>query len=354
MVRVVGLHKRLGDFALRDISFEVPRGRYAVLLGPTASGKTVLLETVAGINRPDRGEVWLAGREVTRVAPERRGIGFVYQFSMLFPHLSVRSNIAYGLRYHGVGRGEYGRRIGKLAALLGLEPLLERDIEGLSGGERQKVALARALAIEPPVLLLDEPLAALDPVAKEALRGEIRSMHRQTAVTIVHVTHDQETARVLGQSIGVMREGRLLQFGLKDEVFDRPNSAFVARFVGMENVFAATARPDGELARLELGCGTVLAATERTGRVGVCVRPEFIALRPHDEAPQEGRSRLQGVVDAVSDRGPLVRYRVVTRQEAFVVLQTKREYASRGAAVGQRVSLSFAPSAVHVFSWDGE
>ena len=354
MVRVVGLCKRLGDFRLRDISFEVPSGDYVVLLGPTGSGKTVLLETLVGINRPDSGQVWLDGQDVTRWPPERRGIGFVYQRSMLFPNLSVRNNITYGLRYHGVPRSDYRLRLEWLATLLGIGHLLERGVGALSGGEMQKVALARALAIEPRLLLLDEPLAPLDPVAKESLRTELLALHRQTGTTILHVTHDQETARVLGRSIGVMSGGRLLQFGPKAEVFDRPNSPFVARFVGTENVFAGKAARDGRLVRVELGCGTVAAEADLTGAVGLCVRPELVAIGPADAPPQPGANRVEGAVDSVSDRGPLVRYHVVTGRERFVVLQTKKDYASGGASVGQRVALSFAPEAVHVFPWKGE
>ena len=354
MIRVVGLTKQLGGFRLRDITLEVAQGQYAVLLGPTACGKTVLLETLVGINRPDGGHMWLDGQDVTALPPERRGIGFVYQRSMLFPHLSVRDNITYGLRYHGVPRSGYPARIDKLAALLGIGGLLDRDIAALSGGEMQKVALARALAIEPRVLLLDEPLAALDPVSKEALRAELGALHRQTGTTIIHVTHDQETARVLGQAIGVMREGELLQFGPKDEVFDTPQSAFVARFLGTENVFGGNATRDGDGVRIELGCGTVLAEADREGWVGLCVRPELIHLRPACAADEPGMNHVAGVVESVSDRGPLVRYHLATAQERFVVLQTKKEYAAGGAAVGEHIVLSFAPDAVHVFDWEQE
>jgi ABC-type Fe3+/spermidine/putrescine transport system ATPase subunit len=354
VVRVVGLSKRLGDFRLRDVTFEVPRGDSAVILGPTGCGKTVLLETLVGINRPDGGGVWLDGQDVTRWPPERRGIGFVYQRSMLFPNLSVRRNVAYGLRYHGVPADQRDPRVERVAQLLGIGPLLERGVEGLSGGEMQKVALARALAIEPRVLLLDEPLEPLDPLTKETLRSELAALHRQLGTTILHVTHDQETARVLGKSIGVMCDGRLLQFGPKEEVFDRPGSAFVAQFVGTENVFAGRAVRDGSRVRIELGCGAVAAHTSLTGRVGMCVRPELITLAPAQTTAEGGENRVEGAVNAISDRGALVRYHVLTRQERFVVLQAKKDYAAAGLAVGQRVALSFPPSAVHVFPWDEE
>jgi len=386
VIRAVRLRKRLGDFELRRVSFEVATGTYAVLLGPTGCGKTVLLETLVGINRPDDGHVWLDGQDVTDVAPERRGIGFVYQRSMLFPHLSVRQNVAYGLRYHGVPRREYRARVDQVASLLGISHLLDRGVGALSGGEMQKVALGRALAIEPRVLLLDEPLAALDPISKEALRTQLAAIHRQTGTTILHVTHDQEEARVLGQVVGVMRAGELLQFGPKDEVFDRPGSAFVARFVGTENVFRGSASRDGRLLRVELGCGNVFADSGREGDeargagpegssasgstsslaprpsspppaagwVGLCVRPEQISIEAATSPTSRGPNHIEGIVDSVSDRGPLVRYQVLTAKEPFVVLQTKKDYAAAGAAVGQRVALGFEPSAAHVFPWEDE
>ena len=354
MVRTSHLSVRLGEFRLRGITLHLEAGRYAVLLGPTGCGKTVLLETLVGINRPDGGEVWIGGVDVTEVSPERRGIGFVYQRSMLFPHLSVWRNIAYGLRYHGVSRGRERARVTEVAELLSIAHLLFRGIEGLSGGEMQKVALARALAIEPRVLLLDEPLAALDPGARETLRGELGALHRQTETTILHVTHDQETARILGQSIGVMHDGRLLQFGHKDEVFERPSSAFVARFLGSENVFRGTAEREGRLVRVELGCGSALAESETTGVVGLCVRPELIALERAGGAHDGEQNWLDGVVESVSDRGALVRYEVATAAEPFVVLQTKKDYAAAGATIGERVAMGFAAGAAHVFPWREE
>ncbi|MFW6162613.1 MAG: ABC transporter ATP-binding protein [Planctomycetota bacterium] len=354
MIRAQSLSKRLGDFALRDISFEVAEGDYAVFLGPTASGKTVLLETLVGINQPDRGRVSLDDDDVTDWPPERRGIGFVYQRSMLFPHLSVASNIGYGLRYHRVPRHARPGRIGDLAELLGISGLLERTVEALSGGERQKVALARALAIRPRVLLLDEPLAPLDPVSKETLRGQLADLHRQTGTTILHVTHDQETARVLGRRIGILHQGRLLQFGSTDEVFNRPASAFVARFVGMENVFQGMATQARTLVRVELGSGSVFAETDLTGPVGLCVRPELIHLEPVSadaavEEPVPPRSCIPGLLESSSDRGAVIRHRVVTAEEHFVVLQPKKEYASGRLAIGGRVAVTFGPEAVHVF-----
>jgi len=365
VVRVDRLSKRLGDFELRGVSFELATGDYGVLLGPTGCGKTVLLETIAGINRPEGGAVWLDGQDVTRWPPERRGIGFVYQRSMLFPNLSVRDNVAYGLRYHGVARPDRARRVQRVAELVGIERLLDRGVEGLSGGESQKVALARALAIEPRILLLDEPLAPLDPPTKDALCAEIAALHRQLGTTILHVTHDQDEARVLGGQIGILRDGRLLQFGPKDEVFDRPNSPFVARFVGTENVFRARAERQGAGLRLQLGCGAVLAKGGPEGDVGLCVRPELISIvapppsaAVGESAPPDGDGGatcgIAGTVDAISDRGAVVRVEVATGHERFVVLEPKREYAASGLRVGQAVGVSFVPEAVHVFRWEGD
>jgi ABC-type sugar transport system ATPase subunit len=353
VIRTENLTVQVGSFRLRGITLTIEAGRYAVLLGPTGTGKTVLLETLVGLNRAEGGSVWVGEADVTRLSPERRGIGFVYQRSMLFPHLSVRQNIAYGLRYHGVRRSQETARVEETAELLRVRPLLDRTVHALSGGETQKVALARALAIHPRVLLLDEPLEALDPISKEALVAELRSLHQRTGMTILHVTHDQQIARSLGQVLGILRDGQLLQFGPKDEVFDRPASAFVARFVGTENVFEGTATRTTAGCEVALGCGTLRAAEPVSGPVGLCIRPELITIEPAaDDAPAES-NRIEGRVASVTDRGALVRYEVATSQEPFVVLQTKKEYAAAGAAVGQPVRLTFAPSAVHVFRRHG-
>ena len=249
-MEIKSLWVELEEFRLCDINLEIAAGEYFVVLGPTGAGKTVLLETIAGLHRPRRGRILLAGEDITHAPPERRGIGFVYQDYALFPHLSVAGNIAFGLRLRGMGRGEIEKRVAAIGRLLGIEHLLHRMPGTLSGGEAQRVALARALVIEPRLLLLDEPLSALDPETREGLQRELGRIHRELGTTTIHVTHDFEEAVALGDRIAVLREdrldeglreGRIVQVGRPEEIFRRPASEFVARFVGVRNIFRGQA-----------------------------------------------------------------------------------------------------------------
>jgi len=236
MLNVSGLCKQLGAFALRDVAFEVASGDYFVLLGVSGVGKTVLLEMLAGILSADAGSITLDGTEITRKPPQRRGMGLVYQDQALFPHLAVRQNIAYGL--HGrLRRASRRARVEELAAAAGVSGLLDRYPSTLSGGEAQRVALARTLAVEPRCLLLDEPIASLDAPARASMRALLRGLHRQ-GQTVVHVTHDYEEAIALATRVAVMEQGTIVQTGTPKEVFQRPRSEFVARFVGIRNSFA--------------------------------------------------------------------------------------------------------------------
>jgi len=232
VIELRGLTLSLGAFALRDLSLTVPAGGYTAVLGPSGSGKSVLLRLVAGLLAPERGEVRLDGRDATRLPSERRRLGFVFPEAALFPHLGVGRNIAYGLGAAGLPAASRAARTREIARALGVEALLGRPVQGLSGGEAQRVALARALAPAPRVVLLDEPLAHLDPPAREELRAELTRLHRELGFTALHVTHDQAEARALGQRLAVLREGRLVQEGPRDEVLARPADEFVARFLG--------------------------------------------------------------------------------------------------------------------------
>jgi molybdate/tungstate transport system ATP-binding protein len=249
VIRLERLHVRVGSFDLCDITLEVPTGGYALIIGPTGSGKTTLLEAVAGHARLRSGRVIMHNDDVTDLPPERRGLGFVYQQYHLFPHLSVRDNIAYGVSRNG--RSLAGR-VDDLARMLAITPLLDRPVRGLSGGEQQRVALARALAPKPSILLLDEPFAAVDPATRQVLRRELRQLHEHEGITTLQVTHDFDEALRLGDVVAVLAEGRVAQSGTPEQVFRYPNSAFVARFVGSGNVIAGTVErqePGGSDAR---------------------------------------------------------------------------------------------------------
>lgn len=236
MLGVEGLGRRLGDFAMRDVSFEVGAGEYFVLLGASGTGKTVLIETLTGIIRPDAGTITLRGRDITHERIQRRSLGVVFQDQALFPHLSVRGNIAYGPASRRLGRDRTRKAVERLARETGVLHLLDRRPKTLSGGEAQRVALARALASEPDCLLLDEPLSSLDTGARAEQRAVLRRLHVRGA-TIVHVTHDLEEAASLATKIGVMENGTIVQTGTPERILMHPRSEFVARFVGIRNMY---------------------------------------------------------------------------------------------------------------------
>jgi molybdate/tungstate transport system ATP-binding protein len=308
VIRLEKLHVRVGSFDLCDISLEVPKGGYALIIGPTGSGKTTLLEAVAGHARLQSGRVFMHDDDVTDLPPERRGLGFVYQQYHLFPHLSVRDNIAYGVARNGrVAQG----RVEELAEMLTIEPLLDRPVRGLSGGEQQRVALARALAPKPSILLLDEPFAAVDPATRLVLRRELRELHEREGITTLQVTHDFDEALRLGDLVAVLSEGRIAQSGTPEHVFRYPNSAFVARFVGTGNVIAGTVTrteagdQGGAFRGRFLGGNLALdVVAEREGPIHAVIRPEDIVLSLTHH-PDSARNHMEGRVVRLERLGPV-------------------------------------------------
>lgn len=239
MLRLEELSLKLGNFHLRNIDLHVAPGTYLALLGSTGMGKTVLLETIAGVHTPDRGRIYIKGKDATSLAPEKRRLGIVYQDYALFPHLTVFENIGFGLRLKGRPGKDIKKAVGGMAAFLEIESLLDRRPGRLSGGERQRVALARALVMEPYVLLLDEPLSALDRTTRNRIRSELKRVHRELGVTIIHITHDVAEAFLLSDRLAVMKNGRILQEGAPEEMCRRPASRSVAELTGIENLIAA-------------------------------------------------------------------------------------------------------------------
>lgn len=234
MIAARDLAARQGGFRLSGVSFTVSRGQYGVVIGPAGSGKTTLLETIAGIVPATGGELQLDGEDARSLAPERRRVGLVYQHGYLFPHLSVQANVAYGATDTAT--------VEEVVRRFDLAGLRERDVVSLSGGERQLVAIARALAVRPRILLLDEPFSALDPGRRARTRREVRAIHREWGLTVLQVTHDFTEAGLLGDVAILLDQGRVLQSGPPEEVFRRPASPYIAEFLGAENVLAGTAR----------------------------------------------------------------------------------------------------------------
>jgi ABC-type Fe3+/spermidine/putrescine transport system ATPase subunit len=279
-VRLVGLEKSYGAArAVAGISLHVENGEFLTLLGPSGCGKTTTLGLIAGFFPPTRGEIFLRGRPVAALPPFRRDIGVVFQDYALFPHMIVEDNVAFGLKMRKVPRPEIRRRVDEALALVRLSGLGERRPTEISGGQRQRVALARALVIEPTVLLLDEPLSNLDLKLREEMRVEIARIQRQLGITTIFVTHDQSEALVMSDRVAVMNAGVIEQLGRPDEIYERPQTRFVAEFIGRMNFFSGEVADGG--VRLAAGGGLPLplGTTKRPGsEILVAVRPERTSL----------------------------------------------------------------------------
>jgi molybdopterin-binding protein len=343
MISIKNLKVDLGDFLLRDINLDINQGEYFIILGPTGAGKTVLLEAIAGLYPVLKGEVWIDGREITRFSPEERGIGIVYQDQALFPHLSVEKNIAFGLRMKKYPKQEIKAKIDDMAEVVGSSHLLKRSPVTLSGGEKQRVALARALITEPKVLLLDEPLSALDPETRERMQGELREMHRLVKVTVIHVTHDFEEAIALGHRVAVLNDGRIAQVGTPEEILRHPSSEFVARFALSRNIFSGRAE-DGFV---DIGDVKLRVITELKGEVRLSLRPEDILIST-EPVESSARNSFQGTITNIADRGSVV-YVTVSLPPDFVCLVTRQSFEELQLRKGVRVWITFKASAIHVF-----
>ena len=333
-----------GTLAVDDLSLEIEQGKFFALLGPSGCGKTTTLRMIGGFEEPTAGTITLGGRDVTGLPPYRRDVNTVFQSYALFPHLSVFENVAFGLRRKGIRREQVRGRVGEMLKLIGLGDLGARKPRQLSGGQQQRIALARALVNNPRVLLLDEPLGALDLKLRKQMQLELKRIQNEVGVTFVHVTHDQEEAMTMADTIAVMSRGKVEQLGSPGELYERPQTAFVAGFLGVSNLLHGTAAGDG-VVRLD-GGGEVrvppAALDGRSGRVAVGVRPEKIRLG--DSEP----NRLAGRVVETAYVGVSTQYVVETGAGAVQVYVQNAEPGAATAARGQQVTVSFSPDAAFV------
>jgi ABC-type Fe3+/spermidine/putrescine transport system ATPase subunit len=343
---IEGVTHRYGrETALENVTLAIRNEEFVTLLGPSGCGKTTLLRVVAGFIRPTEGRVLLEGKDVTRVSPHRRPVNMVFQRSTLFPHLDVHGNVAFGLRIAGADKAEIERRVAEALALVRLEGFERRRAHELSGGQMQRVALARALVNRPQVLLLDEPLSALDLKIRLEMEAELRRVHRETGATFVYVTHDQREALALSDRIVVFDHGRVEQVGAPDEVYAAPASPFVARFVGNANVLPVeVASVAGDEATVTLGGATVVVRAQRAavpGPAWLVVRPEVIRVRPAAEAA----GTLRGTIRDLAFRGTGFTYGIEVPGLSEPV---KVEMAAEGGAhvpIGVEVALTWEPEA---------
>lgn len=347
MIKLCNISKCLGDFNLRNINLSIEDNEYFVILGPTGTGKTVILEIIAGMYKPDQGEIWINGSNVTSEFPELRNVGFVYQDYMLFPHLNVQENILFALKLKKTPIQTMKQKLEKMTYLLNISPLLKRYPSTLSGGEQQRVAIARALTAEPEVLLLDEPLSALDPRSKETCEQELKNIHQQLKTTTIHITHDFNEAMALGDRMGIMCNGEIVQVGSPEEVFQKPNSQFVAQFVGMENIFSGDIIDENGIKYVRVGSVKIRVVYGMYGRVRVAIRPEDIII-----ASGKFSSSAQNIIPAciteVIPRGYF--YKVVLDAGInLVALVTKQALEELKLRPGKEVWAVFKTAAVHVF-----
>jgi iron(III) transport system ATP-binding protein len=354
-VALEGIAKKFGEFvALRGVSLSVGPGEFVCFLGPSGCGKTTLLRIIAGLERQNLGIVRMAGRDVSGLPPRLRNYGIVFQSYALFPNLSVARNIAYGIETRRRSREEIDRRVDELLDLIGLGRHKHKYPAQLSGGEQQRVALARALAPSPSLLLLDEPLSALDARVRQSLRQEIRDLQRRLQITTIMVTHDQEEALAMADRIVVMNHGVVEQVGTPVEVYTRPRSPFVARFVGQMNFIHATACEEpGQVhvgdTRLRHAAPAPLAPGTP---VTLAIRPEEIAVG----AAAAGANRMCTRVLGAQFLGPFTRLRLALPGGAGTVLEcdvAAGAFADLDVASGAELVLGFTPEALRVFPPEG-
>ena len=333
-----------GTVAVQDFNLSMDRGEFVSFLGPSGCGKTTTLRMIAGFEIPTAGTVVLDGTDITDVSPNKRNVGMVFQSYALFPNMNVLDNIGFGLRVRKRPKDEVRKRASELLSLVHLEGRGNRYPYQLSGGQQQRVALARALAFEPQVLLLDEPLSALDAKIRVSLRQEIRSIQRQLGITSVYVTHDQEEALSLSDRIVVMSEGNIEQIGTPFEIYNAPATPFVARFVGTLSTLTAKII-DASSGRVSIG-GQEVSAAGHIGATGaetqLAVRPEVVRL-----GEDGGTNRISGQVLDVAFLGSVVRLRVQLPADAGIItLDTFNHPASPPPKIGTPVTVSFPPSAL--------
>jgi multiple sugar transport system ATP-binding protein len=338
-VRLVGIKKSFGTNPIvKGVDLDVHAGEFLVMVGPSGCGKTTLLRIIAGLEQADAGDVLIGGSSVKNVPPRERDVGMVFQSYALYPHMTVRENLAFGLELRKLPRADIDARVAEAARMLELGALLDRKPKALSGGQRQRVAMGRVIVRRPRLFLFDEPLSNLDTALRVQMRGELARLHRQLGVTMIYVTHDQVEAMTLATRVAVFNKGLLQQLGAPLELYNRPTNTFVAQFLGSPSMNLLDARRDG--ADFKGNGFTLPAVGDATGEVKLGLRPQD--LRVSDDGP------LRGEVEAVERLG----------FDGYAFLKTAAgpvaaRFEGAGVEVGQNVAVKPTGDALHVFSADG-
>ena len=348
MIRIKNLSNDWKEFKINNINLQVEDNEYFVILGPSGSGKTMLLELIAGMWPLDSGKIYMDNQDITGFPPEKRGIGFVYQNYMLFPHKTVFENIAFGLKAKKVAKEEIKAMVNEMMDLLKISHLADRLPRTLSGGEQQRTALARALIIYPKILLMDEPLSALDRKTRDELMQELKEIHRKFDVTLIHVTHNFDEALMLADRIAIMRNGEISQVGTSTEIFRHPADKFVADFVGAENIIEGTAKKDGaKITIVNTGNISIYSTEQKEGHVHITVRPEDIILSTQ-KVETSARNVFKGQIKEIVDTGALIKL-TIDVGEPLVVFLTRQSFLDMELNIGKSVWTYFKATAVHVF-----
>ncbi|HHH75947.1 MAG TPA: ABC transporter ATP-binding protein [Phycisphaerae bacterium] len=344
MLELKGICKKLGTMDMQDVSLSITPGQYFVLLGPSGVGKTVLIEIIAGLIKPDSGLVLWDDIDITRLAPEKRGFTVVYQDYALLPHMTVAANISFGLRGRAT-KDDISSRTAELAEMLDITDILKRKPTGLSGGEMQRVALARALAPRPRLLLLDEPFSALDTTSRLKMRRYLKKISQEFSTAVLHVTHDPEEAMFLGDRLGVMLDAKIRQIASPEELFRRPTDAVVAEFLGMQNLLPAhivakhVCMVNGQ--RFELG--------EDSAEIShVWIKPEEIVLSP-EPFRSSARNQLACKVESWEPHGALLAVRIICGELELFSIITHASFTDLNIHKGQDLYATFKSSALHSF-----
>ena len=341
-VRLIEVVKEFPELrAVDGISLEIPRGSFFALLGPSGCGKTTTLRMIGGFEEPTSGQILLGDRDVVGLPPYKRDVNTVFQSYALFPHMTVVDNVGFGLARRGIGKSEIRTRVAEVLELVDLAGREKRKPAHLSGGQQQRVALARAIVNNPRVLLLDEPLGALDLKLRKQMQLELKRIQNEIGITFVHVTHDQEEAMTMADTIAVMNQGRIEQLGPPAELYERPQTAYVASFLGKSNLLEGTVSDGG---RVTLRDGTVIQADTdgHSGTIAVGVRPEKIALGAG------GANTLSGTVKESAYIGVATEVVVATASGDVTVFHQNVEAGGMAPAPGTAVTVSWAPGATFV------
>ena len=346
MIELKNVRVKVADFNLQQINLSFGKGTYTVILGPTGAGKTVLLESIAGLHAVHEGEVLLDGKNVTNIVPEARGVSIVYQDYTLFPHLSVKENIIFGLNVRHVSKAKIAEELEWICGIFDVEPLLNRQPATLSGGERQRAALARALITKPEILLLDEPLSALDMESREEMYAQLQDTHRKLNITTLHVTHDFEEAMSLADNIVLLNQGKIVQVGKPADIFYRPASEFVARFTMARNIFEG--KISGQIKNekvFKTGGLEICAVSDKNTAEYAIIRAEMVNLTA--EQPVSMPNEFRGTVKSITDKGANILVTLDCPLQ-FECLLLRQQFEKMLLSPGQQVYLSFLPASVHL------